>query len=212
MAKKKEDTEVKVTATKKTTAKSTAKVSTKTTPKTSKTAKAAKAKTDTKAEPKEEEKIADIMTEKKAKEILAKLKVEEKDRPELIKEIDGVSYILEEHADEMVDMELTRQLWEHIELVSKKMNLSIEEAGKIFGIDDEKELMCLRFHAFTMDTIEQAAEDVMKKYAKKQAAAKKAGAEKKTVVKKADPKIKEKKEAKPKKEIKAKKETKAKES
>ena len=68
------------------------------------------------------ENIADSITEKDIKELLASLKAEEKeeDKPDLFKEIDGVSYVLEEHADEMVDMELTRQLWEHIELVSKK--------------------------------------------------------------------------------------------
>ncbi len=152
------------------------------------------------------ENVADNITEKDIKEMLVRIKAKEKeeDKPDLFKEIDGVSYVLEEHADEMVDMELTRQLWEHIELVSKKLNISEEEAGKIFDIDDEKELLCLKFHAFTMDTIEQAAEDVIKKYAKKQAAAKKTGA-KKTVAKKTTAK---KTEAKPKKETKAKAETK----
>ena len=157
------------------------------------------------------ENVTDVMTEKRAREILAKIKAEEKeeDKPDLFKEIDGVSYVLEEHADEMVDMELTRQLWEHIELVSKKLNISEEEAGKIFDIDDEKELLCLKFHAFTMDTIEQAAEDVIKKYAKKQAAAKKKTAAKKTAAKKAES-DKKKKEVKPKNEAKAKKEAKPK--
>ena len=160
------------------------------------------------------ENIADSITEKDIKELLASLKAEEKeeDKPDLFKEIDGVSYVLEEHADEIVDMELTRQLWEHIEIVSKKMNISEEEAGKIFDIDDKEKLLSLRFHAFMMDTIEKSAEDVIKKYAKKQATAKKTGAKKtvakKTAAKKA--KTEEKKtEAKPKKEIKAKKETKA---
>ena len=176
--------------------------------------------------------VADNITEKDIKELLASLKAEEKeeDKPDLFKEIDGVSYVLEEHADEIVDMELTRQLWEHIEIVSKKMNISEEEAGKIFDIDDKEKLLSLRFHAFMMDTIEKSAEDVIKKYAKKQATAKKKSGAKKTVAKKtaakkakteekkteAKPKketkakTESKKEAKPKKEIKAKKETKAK--
>ena len=152
------------------------------------------------------ENVADNITEKDIKEMLAGIKAKEKeeDKPDLFKEINGVSYVLEEHADEMVDMELTRQLWEHIELVSKKLNISEEEAGKIFDIDDKEELLSLKFHAFMMDNIEQTAEDVIKKYAKKQASAKKTGA-KKTVAKKTTAK---KTEAKPKKETKAKAETK----
>ena len=177
------------------------------------------------------ENVADNITEKDIKEMLDRIKAKEKEenKPDLFKEINGVSYVLEEHADEMVDMELARQLWEHIELVSKKLNISEEEAGKIFDIDDKEKLLSLRFHAFMMDTIEKAAGEVIKKYAKKQAAAKKTGA-KKTVAKKTTAKKTEteekkteakprketkaktesKKEAKPKKEIKAKKETKAK--
>ena len=179
------------------------------------------------------ENIADSITEKDIKELLARLKAEEKeeDKPDLFKEVEGVSYVLEEHVEEMVDMELTRQLWEHIELVSKKLNISEEEAGKIFDIDNKEELLSLRFHAFMMDTIEKSVGDVIKKYAKKQAAAKKKSGAKKTIAakktaskkaeteeKKAEAKPKKetkaktesKKEAKPKKEIKAKKETKAK--
>ncbi len=161
------------------------------------------------------ENVADSITEKDVKEMLARLKAKEKeeDKPDLYKEIDGVNYILEEHADEMVDMELTRQLWEHIELVSKKLKISEEEAGKIFDIDNKEELLSLRFHAFMMDTIEKSVGDVIKKYAKKQATAKKKTATKKTVAKKTAAKkaeIEEKKtEAKPKRETKAKKETKA---
>lgn len=155
------------------------------------------------------ENVADNITEKDIKEMLDRIKAKEKeeDKPDLFKEINGVSYVLEEHADEMVDMELARQLWEHIELVSKKLNISEEEAGKIFDIDDKEELLSLKFHAFMMDNIEQTAEDVIKKYAKKQAAAKKTGA-KKTVAKKTTAKKTEteekKTEAKPKKETKAK--------
>lgn len=179
------------------------------------------------------ENVADNITEKDIKEMLDRIKAKEKeeDKPDLFKEINGVSYVLEEHADEMVDMELARQLWEHIELVSKKLNISEEEAGKIFDIDDKEELLSLKFHAFMMDTIEKSAGDVIKKYAKKQAAAKKkSGAKKKIAAKKtaskkaeteekkteAKPKketkakTESKTEAKPKKEIKAKKETKAK--
>lgn len=163
------------------------------------------------------ENIADSITEKDIKELLASLKAEEKeeDKPDLFKEIDGVSYVLEEHADEIVDMELTRQLWEHIEIVSKKMNISEEEAGKIFDIDDKEKLLSLRFHAFMMDTIEKSAEDVIKKYAKKQVAAKKkSGAKKKIAAKKTASKKAEteekKTEAKPKRETKAKKVTKTK--
>ena len=155
------------------------------------------------------ENVADNITEKDIKEMLARIKAKEKeeDKPDLFKEINGVSYVLEEHADEMVDMELARQLWEHIELVSKKLNISEEEAGKIFDIDDKEKLLSLRFHAFMMDTIEKSAEDVIKKYAKKQAVAKKKSGAKKTIAAKKT--ASKKAEAKPKKEIKAKKETKA---
>ena len=159
------------------------------------------------------ENIADNITEKDIKEMLARIKAKEKeeDKPDLFKEINGVSYVLEEHADEMVDMELARQLWEHIELVSKKLNISEEEAGKIFDIDDKEELLSLKFHAFMMDNIEQTAEDVIKKYAKKQATAKKKSGAKKTAVKKTVAKktAAKKAEAKPKNETKDKKETKA---
>jgi hypothetical protein len=163
------------------------------------------------------ENVADNITEKDIKVMLDRIKAKEKeeDKPDLFKEINGVSYVLEEHADEMVDMELARQLWEHIELVSKKLNISEEEAGKIFDIDNKEELMSLKFHAFMMDNIEQTAEDVIKKYAKKQAVAKKKSGAKKTI---AGKKTKAKKteteekktEAKPKKETKAKAETKIK--
>lgn len=101
-----------------------------------------------------------------AEEVVAKVMENDKNKPELFREFDGVKYVLEEHADEMVDMELSKQLWEHIELVSQKMNIPIEEAGKIFDID-EKELTDLKFHAFMMDTIKQTAADVVKDYAEK---------------------------------------------
>ena len=52
-------------------------------------------------------------------------------------------------------------------LVSQKMNISIEEAGKIFDVDKE-ELTSLKFNAFMMDTIKQTAADVVKNYAEKE--------------------------------------------
>ena len=104
--------------------------------------------------------------DEKAEEIVAQVMAKDKDKPELFREFDGVKYVLEEHAEEMVDMELSKQLWEHIELVSQKMNISIEEAGKIFDVDKE-ELTSLKFNAFMMDTIKQTAADVVKNYAEK---------------------------------------------
>ncbi len=112
----------------------------------------------------------DEKLDEKAEEIVAQVmskdKDKDKDKPELFREFDGVKYVLEEHAEEMVDMELSKQLWEHIELVSQKMNISIEEAGKIFDVDKE-ELTSLKFNAFMMDTIKQTAADVVKNYAEK---------------------------------------------
>ena len=112
------------------------------------------------------EKLEEKIDEKKAEEIVAQVMAKDKEKPELFREFDGVKYVLEEHAEEMVDMELSKQLWEHIELVSQKMNISIEEAGKVFDVD-EKELFSLKFHAYMMDTIQGAAADVLKNYAEK---------------------------------------------
>lgn len=112
------------------------------------------------------EKLEEKIDEKKAEEIVAQVMAKDKEKPELFREFDGVKYVLEEHAEEMVDMELSKQLWEHIELVSQKMNISIEEAGKVFDVD-EKELFSLKFHAYMMDTIQGAAADVVKNYAEK---------------------------------------------
>ena len=113
-----------------------------------------------------DEQLDEKITDEKAEEIVAQVMAKDKDKPELFREFDGVKYVLEEHTEEMVDMELSKQLWEHIELVSQKMNISIEEAGKIFDVDKE-ELTSLKFNAFMMDTIKQTAADVVKNYAEK---------------------------------------------
>ena len=113
MAKKKEDTEIKATATKKTTAKSTSKASTKTTAKTSKAVKTAKGKTDAKAEAKEEEKKA----------VITDITPEENATPPCQQMLSSI-----------IDWSMDALMFQNIVTLSQKMNISIEKAAVMLDV------------------------------------------------------------------------------
>ena len=128
MAKKKEDTELKATTTKKTTAKSSTKASTKTTPKTSKaakTAKTAKAKTDTKAEAKEEEKKA----------VITDITPEENATPPCQQMLSSI-----------IDWSMDALMFQNIITLSQKMNISIEKAAVTLDVKPEELYALLMIH------------------------------------------------------------------
>ena len=125
MAKKKEDTEVKATATKKTTAMSTAKASTKTTAKTSKAVKTAKAKTDAKAEAKEEEKKA----------VVTDIAPEDKAAPPCQQMLSSI-----------IDWSMDALMFQNIITLSQKMNISIEKAAVMLDVKPEELYALIMIH------------------------------------------------------------------
>lgn len=125
MAKKIEDTEVKTTATKKTTAKSTAKASTKTAAKNSKVAKTAKDKPDTKAEAKEEEKKA----------VITDITPEDKAAPPCQQMLSSI-----------IDWSMDALMFQNIITLSQKMNISIEKAAGTLDVKPEELYALIMIH------------------------------------------------------------------
>ena len=74
--------------------------------------------------------------------------------------------ITREEADSITTIELQKQLYEHIKLLMEKLGISEKEAGRLLDVD-EKELLALRFNAFTADAIEKGVREVLGKYVKK---------------------------------------------
>ena len=81
-------------------------------------------------------------------------------------EKEHIEHITREEADNITDIELQKQLYEHIKLLMEKLNLSEVEAGKLLDVDP-KDLLSLRFNAFMVDSIEKSAKEVVERYIEK---------------------------------------------